>query len=194
MSSAPQQELLRAAAPAAETSPGYALVGGQRYELVGGPDGGLSVVIPGVDGTEDTAAIPERLVRFIGAPVVVSVQLRQSNRLMSTPEPGSEFVGVITGWSIALDGVVVYGGMLVSIDPQPALVQAAATLPRLLALPIKLQDEGDWLGRLVYLDGRTAVIAGLRGNYGELILMVGEEEHWVPILSDRIAWETSPDE
>ena len=175
---------------------GTVLVSGQRYEHVATSDGREAVVVPGVAGTDEADEIPTRRVRFIGTPVCVEVSVKQLNRFLSS-ERTDPFVGVMTGWSIALDGAVVYGGLAPAMDAGPALIAAAATLPRLLSLPIRPQDREDWYGLAVYLDGRPAVVVGLRGSFGELVLAVGEDEVVVDLLSDRVSWptrtaETSP--
>lgn len=177
-----------------------ALVNGRRYELDLGEGGREVVVVPGVGGTDDTAAIPEREVRFVGAPVCVEISLKQSNSFVDFRELPEPFVGALTGWSIALDGVVVYGQIGPSLDAVGALVEAAATVPRLLRLPIRPWLDDDWRDRRVLLDRRPAVVVELEPHQGKAVLVLedddgsplGEEER-VDLLSDRISWAREPE-
>jgi hypothetical protein len=197
------------------------LVGGTRYERMADPDGRQWVEIPGVDGTDETAPIERRLARFVGVPVCVDVSVRQANRYITAEAPveadddvSVSFVGGLTGWSIALDGVTVYGRMAPDPDAVPSLIMVAGALPRLLALPVRLWDEADWRGRPVYLDGVAAVVAGMVPHQGLVTLAAatgppgfgpGDDGPVlsldVDLLSDRIWWlraadvtETSPDD
>lgn len=190
------------------------LVDGRRYERMADPDGRELVEIPGVPGSAATEPIPERLARFAGIPVCVEINVRQTNRYVGAevplgPEAGDVsvgFVGGLTGWSVALDGVTVYGGMSVERDALPSLIRAAAAVPRLLGLPFRAWDEADWISRRVYLDGRPARVAAMLPGHG-LVALVAEEgsdgfghdgdgpimELHVDLLSDRIGWAREPD-
>lgn len=197
-----QRESLRpSAAPTALPS---VAVGGRRYDRLADSEGREFVVVAGISGTAETEPIPERRVRFVGTPVCVDVSLRQANRFIQAGDgdgsPPVALCVVVTGWSIHLDGVMVYGGMTTSADVGTALIAAASALPRLLALPARLWDEADWLGRPVYLDGAPARVAQLRAATGELVLHLDvgppTDPRTVDALSDRIWWfrttETSP--
>jgi hypothetical protein len=190
-------------------------VGGRRYEQVESTDGRQFVRIPGVAGKAGTDEIPERLARFVGAEACVEVQLKQANQFYG-PVPVGEadgwhgFVGCLTGWSVALDGAVVYGGVEATGSAVQALLAAGAALPRLLALPFRVWEVDDWLGRAAFLDGRPCTVAHLLGNVGRVRLVPDEAGAFGPdktdeeidLLSDRIWWwprptastETSPDE
>lgn len=195
-----QPSTLRASPDAAAHAP--VLVEGRRYWC----DWGGAVVVPGVAGTDDTEEIPERRVRFLGAPICVEINLQQRNSFIGLPRDPREaaetaFVACVTGWSIALNGVVVYGGMRASTDAPAALVEAAAALPRVLALPVRLWENPPWDPHRLLLDGVPSLLVGLQGNVGKVVVEAaddgayGHEADGTPItealvdpLSDRIVW------
>lgn len=175
---------------------GSALVGDRRYDRLLGWEGEY-VRIPGVAGTDELPAIPERLVRFIGAPVCVEISVKQINRFVGMPGPdgpdgAGAIVGALTGWSVAFNGCVVYGGMAPTIDPLPSLLAAAAAVGRLHRIPCDIWDEAALADRPVYLDGGPATVRELRGATGEVVLATGPGEMTVDLLSDRIWWHRDP--
>jgi hypothetical protein len=168
-----------------------------------------AVVVPEIAASADQAAVPERLVPFMGAAVTTTITVASVNRFFDSEATGTpSLVGGLIGYLITLDATPVYSpsaGFPTILD---ALADAARAVRLLLHHPVRWQTPTYWLDRPIYYLGIPATIRGFDANRGEVL--VEAEAGWsfppsalarevglddaaptsvrVDLLSDQLVW------
>jgi len=169
---------------------GNALVDAAHYQtflILGEPadsPNGMVSLIPGVAGTDELPAIPERVIPFQGHVVTAGVAIREMN--MVAGEGDEQVIQGICRFQITLNAVVVYRPELrYARTLRDALMEVYGYLQKLQAHEVRWWDMSSWQERPVWYQGAAATIVGFTPESGQAWLEPVEGEVFPPLAAAR---------